>query len=205
MLSEMSELAQRIETLRKRKGWSQTQLSSLAGLADSTINDIVRRPERASRISTIQAIADALGVSAQYLLGESDAELEKSFSPYDIGDLEELVEDSKQDDSEIIDKHIEARKRPGVIVCKIVSSTCWQFRLGIGDVVYIDTTERPTSGQIIATRDKRENMDQGKIRIGYLAEPYIFRFNSEGKPIHDFAGGGNSEIIGVLTSIIRPF
>lgn len=65
-------LGDRIAKLAEEKGWSHAQLSQRAGLAKGAVNDIVNNPDRRPRDATIERIADALGVSAAYLLGETD-------------------------------------------------------------------------------------------------------------------------------------
>src|SRR4051794_34255948 len=54
---------------RKRKGWSRETLAHHSGLSWSAITQIEQRRRTDIRISTVVAIADALDMSIDYLLG----------------------------------------------------------------------------------------------------------------------------------------
>lgn len=69
-------IGQRIRQLRKAKGWSQPELARRAGLTEKTITnyETAARGVKDPPLSTVQAIADALGVTLTDLLAEPEPE-----------------------------------------------------------------------------------------------------------------------------------
>jgi transcriptional regulator with XRE-family HTH domain len=73
----MSEsLGERIRKTRLRYGMSQAELSRRIGVSLNTMNKIEAGETPDPRASRIKAIADVLGVSADYLLGREDEKSE---------------------------------------------------------------------------------------------------------------------------------
>ena len=70
-------LGERIRETRLRYGMSQAELARRIGVSTTTMNQIESGDTPDPRASRIRAIADVLGVSADYLLGREseDAEL----------------------------------------------------------------------------------------------------------------------------------
>lgn len=66
----MPVLAERIKTLRNKKGWSQADLATNAGLTQQAIDKIEKGETQRTRF--INEIALALGTSWQYLMGKTD-------------------------------------------------------------------------------------------------------------------------------------
>ena len=65
----MIDIANRITLLRKQKGWSQTELAKIIGCS----REIISKYEKESVMPSIEIakkIADAFGVSLDYLVGE---------------------------------------------------------------------------------------------------------------------------------------
>lgn len=65
----MNDIAATIATQRKAKGWSQTDLAHHSGVS----REMIGRYERARAVPSVDAakkIADAFGVSLDYLVGE---------------------------------------------------------------------------------------------------------------------------------------
>ena len=62
---------ERLKWARKRKGWTMEQLAAKIGVAKSTYANY-ELSNREPNIATIQALAKALDVSADFLLGISD-------------------------------------------------------------------------------------------------------------------------------------
>jgi transcriptional regulator with XRE-family HTH domain len=70
---ERKSLADRLEQLRKAAGLNQQELADKAGLSMSVVSQIERGKKLDPRVSTIEALADALGVSVDELLGRPPA------------------------------------------------------------------------------------------------------------------------------------
>lgn len=64
------ELRELIRKLRLRKGWSQAELAKKAGVSSGTIGTI-ESENRMPYIKTLKKIADALGVTVEYILRET--------------------------------------------------------------------------------------------------------------------------------------
>ena len=73
----MKNIAKIIADLRKQKGWSQTELATESGVS----REIIGKYERGEAVPSIEfakRIADAFGVSLDYLAGEGTlSKLEK--------------------------------------------------------------------------------------------------------------------------------
>jgi transcriptional regulator with XRE-family HTH domain len=61
----------RLVELRKAKGWTQWQLAKAAGLHIATVSE-AERGYKESKLSTLEALARALGVQVSDLLGEPE-------------------------------------------------------------------------------------------------------------------------------------
>lgn len=66
----MSDVGTRIRELRERRGWTLRELAEVTGFSYSMLGHI-ERGHREGSISTIQTIADALGVSVGILIDAS--------------------------------------------------------------------------------------------------------------------------------------
>jgi transcriptional regulator with XRE-family HTH domain len=67
-------LAERLRVARARKGWSQTVLAQRALLHSVQISKLERGVTKEITGSTLLALAQALGVTTDYLLGLSEKE-----------------------------------------------------------------------------------------------------------------------------------
>jgi transcriptional regulator with XRE-family HTH domain len=76
------ELGAQIRKIREELGLSQEQLAGRVGTAQSTISQL-EQGERNPSYKTLRSLANALGVSVSYLLGEADVE--------ELSDEEELL------------------------------------------------------------------------------------------------------------------
>jgi transcriptional regulator with XRE-family HTH domain len=67
-------IGQRVRKLREERGLSQVELGRRAGLDNQTISDLERgvRGAKEPRVSTVQALADALQVPITDLLGDPE-------------------------------------------------------------------------------------------------------------------------------------
>jgi transcriptional regulator with XRE-family HTH domain len=63
--------AQNVKRIRLAKGYSQDELGEQSGLTRNYIGNIERR-ENSPSLQSMEAVADALGVSLLELLGQSD-------------------------------------------------------------------------------------------------------------------------------------
>lgn len=71
------DVIKKIEELMKKKGWTKYRLAKNAGLPQSTIISLLSGRVKKPSTDTLTKIASALGVSASYLLGESDPVLDE--------------------------------------------------------------------------------------------------------------------------------
>lgn len=82
----------RLEKLRKEKGWSLTELAEKSDLSRDTLYSIKKgRRGIATATRTLQKIADALGTTIEYLIGEDDEEAATEAKPVIPPTLQELV------------------------------------------------------------------------------------------------------------------
>jgi transcriptional regulator with XRE-family HTH domain len=99
-------LADRITALRKQKDMSQTDLAKAAGVS----REIIGRYERGEALPSIEVakhIADAFGVSLDYLVGEGiNASFDKK-SLSRLQDIEKLDADTKEKIYFVIDNIIQ--------------------------------------------------------------------------------------------------
>jgi transcriptional regulator with XRE-family HTH domain len=69
------QFGQRILLSRRDMDWKQEELASKSGVSRSRISEIERGDATNIGIDAVYGLADALGVSVAYLLGESDSPL----------------------------------------------------------------------------------------------------------------------------------
>ncbi|MBO5925705.1 MAG: helix-turn-helix transcriptional regulator [Clostridia bacterium] len=67
------EVLERIEILRKEKGWSINYLAMESGLTQSTLNNLYSRKTE-PKISTLRAICEAFGISLSDFFKEANEE-----------------------------------------------------------------------------------------------------------------------------------
>lgn len=94
-------LGEHIASLRKKKKLAQGELGKRAG----TSGDIIGRYERNEvkpSIEVVIKIADALGVSIDYLVGKTDIEIDQS-TLQRLTEISKLPEDSKNQIFMVID------------------------------------------------------------------------------------------------------
>lgn len=73
----------RVAELRKKEGWSQSELASYVGLAQNTISQY-ENGQRNLSSRMILELSNLFGVSPGYLLGESDGPGEIRPTPHDL-------------------------------------------------------------------------------------------------------------------------
>jgi len=66
------ELSKRLVLLRQKKGWSQIDLARAAGIPQPTICRLESGDIKQPKIMTLVKIAEALGVSTDYLASEDE-------------------------------------------------------------------------------------------------------------------------------------
>ena len=98
----MKNIAKIIADLRKEKGWSQSELATESGVSREIIGKY-ERGEAAPSIEFAKRIADAFGVSLDYLAGEGvHSKLDKKTLKR-MQDIESLKEDEKKHIFAIVD------------------------------------------------------------------------------------------------------
>lgn len=98
-----------IADLRERKGWSQADLANSSEVSRVMIGKY-ERGEAVPSIDVAKKIADAFGVSLDYLVGEGiNASFDKK-AMQRLKDLEELEDSKKQTLFDLIDTYIRDAK-----------------------------------------------------------------------------------------------
>ena len=69
---DMHRFSTRVQEIRSELGWSQTTLATRAGVNLGNLNEIEHAHKRSVRADTVVALAVAMGVSSDYLLGLSE-------------------------------------------------------------------------------------------------------------------------------------
>jgi len=98
-------LAQRIKRARKEKGYSQSKLAELADVSTNTIGKLEISYTTAS-LKTVLAIANALDVDVNFLIGYSSSESEKATDLF----IENLLHDFTEKDKQFLIEIISAMK-----------------------------------------------------------------------------------------------
>jgi transcriptional regulator with XRE-family HTH domain len=105
----MKNIAKIIAELRKEKGWSQTELANESGVS----REIIGKYERGEAVPSVdfaKRIADALGVSLDYLVGEgANAKFDKKTLKR-LEDIENLKENDKSCLNTIVDAFLRDAK-----------------------------------------------------------------------------------------------
>lgn len=108
MADTLDGFAERLRTLRKQKNLSQTELGQLAGLHYTHIGRFERGASRPSG-DTLKRLADALGVSSDYLLeGASDEAAKARFEDRELLWQFQEVERLPEEDKLVIKKLLDA-------------------------------------------------------------------------------------------------
>lgn len=98
----MKNIAKIIADLRKQKGWSQTELATESGVS----REIIGKYERGEAVPSIEfakRIADAFGVSLDYLAGEGKLSKLDKKTVKRMQDIESLKDDDKNHLFAIVD------------------------------------------------------------------------------------------------------
>lgn len=101
--------AKTIAGLREKQGWSQTDLAARSGVSRVMIGKY-ERGEAVPSVEAAKRIADAFGVSLDYLVGQGlNAQLDKR-NLRRLEELEDLEEDKKKTLYDLIDTYIRDAK-----------------------------------------------------------------------------------------------
>jgi len=65
-------IAERLEKARRWRGWTQTELARRAGLHPVEVHKLLKGTKPRVQAETVRRLAEALGISADYLLGLKD-------------------------------------------------------------------------------------------------------------------------------------
>ena len=74
-MTEIS-MGERLKRLREMRGLSQNELARRAGISHPVISDLERGVREDMTVSTAKALARALGVSLEMLVGDVETELQ---------------------------------------------------------------------------------------------------------------------------------
>jgi transcriptional regulator with XRE-family HTH domain len=108
MAEVLEGFAQRLRELRKQKGLSQTHLGQLADLHYTHIGRFERGTSRPSG-DTLKRLADALGVTSDYLLdGATDAVAKARFADRELLKQFQEVERLPDEDKNVVKKLLDA-------------------------------------------------------------------------------------------------
>lgn len=108
MTETLHGFAQRLRELRKQKNLSQTGLGQLAGLHYTHIGRFERGMSRPSG-DTLKRLADALGVTSDYLLnGDADEAAKARFEDRELLKQFQEVELLPDDDKNVVKKLLDA-------------------------------------------------------------------------------------------------
>ncbi len=69
-------IGERLKQLREMRGLSQNELAKRAGVSHPVVSDLERGIREDMTVSTAKALARALGVSLEMLVGDVDSETE---------------------------------------------------------------------------------------------------------------------------------
>ena len=78
---DMQELGKRIVAAREQIGWSQRELVRVSGVGQNNLSVLEQGKKPGVRADTVVRLAEALGVSADYLLGLTDTPTSRSKRP----------------------------------------------------------------------------------------------------------------------------
>ncbi|MFT7156835.1 MAG: transcriptional regulator with XRE-family HTH domain [Parvicella sp.] len=91
----MSNIGERISQLRKRKNWSQTELSNAIKASREAIGKYERN-ESVPSVEVAKKIADIFEVSLDYLVNENETVVFDKQTVKRLQDIENLPEDDKE-------------------------------------------------------------------------------------------------------------
>lgn len=175
--------SKRIAALCESRGWTFSGLSLRSGLGKGAVGDLMADTSRAPRRATVDKLAGALGVSSEYLLGESDSdapvglrESQLSGGFYEVfvkGGINENGTDGTAFERWTLDRPVPA------------------LGIACGADVVVAPRERMSTGDLAVVRRR------GELHICYVAEPYLISLSSEGGPTH-FLNDNESDVIGSL-------
>ena len=66
-------LIERLQALMEQDGLTPAELNRRAGLSRTAVGDIISGQVRSPKLETLEALAEVLGVTVAYLIGETDA------------------------------------------------------------------------------------------------------------------------------------
>ncbi len=192
MTNSRNVFSARIAQLCEERGLTLTGLSKRAGLGKNAVGDILADTTREPRTGTVEKIARGLGVSPQYLTGESDDDSAPNLHQGQIGAGFYDIFGSNPGNSALNDKRGLPLER-------------WSLdravpALGIasGADVFVGPPEDLKTGDLALV------VRRGEIHICYIVEPYLISLSSEGAPTH-FLNDAESAVMGSLQFAGIPF
>lgn len=168
----LSPIAARIEAARQARGMSQAELSVRAGLSQSTLNDLVRHPDRSPRVTTVEQIAKVLKVPVAHILGLEVVSEPSELQEVSASDLDGRVQRAWYD--AMIETHGPVR------IFQVARPTAVSGRQGS---LIAAGSEPPKSGNLVIAA-----MEPGIFALRYFAEPYLFGPTQNGSTEHTTIG-----------------
>jgi transcriptional regulator with XRE-family HTH domain len=108
MAKQVSKLGDRIKDLRRKKNLSQSELADKAGVSYAQIGRYETKGSQPPA-NTLKKIADALGVSPDFLIyGASDEKAKAKLSDADLINQFKAIEDLDEEDRNVVKKLIDA-------------------------------------------------------------------------------------------------
>jgi len=188
MTAPTETMADRVLQLVKDKGWSHATLVERAGLGKSAVTDLVNKPEKKTRAATVQAFADALGVSTAYLLGRVEGKTRRTLLRAGFNWENSPPDLSVSKLSQGIVSMVESG--PGELEAFTLCETIAALGMVEGTTVIVDKMQHPKTGEIVLIRDL-----SGGIFPCYLFEPYLVELGAKIAPKYSIKDS-NIEIIG---------
>lgn len=169
-------LGTRLRELRIRAGLSARELSLKAGLSQSTVNDIERKPDTSPRLSSVEALAQTLGVSLAYLAeGRTDNEgppgmRESDAAPWRLpppsGQRPDLADPQRR-----LPQLLAPRGR--TLETYSLSHDMPGFGLYSGDVLVIDLKTPPEAGDLVLATVVDLSTGSGSTVLRRFLPPYL--------------------------------
>lgn len=186
---EVSEIGRRLMRAARERGWSQQQLSDRAGLGRNAVNEIINRPDRTPRRTTLTKLARALGVDPEWLIHGDP-------SPAAGGSTEKPL----------TAEEIRGADPTGALgaLADMVASTAdrwsvWRIAAPAGDpfgavrLALVDHSRTPRTGDHVVSPGRG---------LRYLVEPYLVGTTATGAMDHSLRG--DTDAGGVVVLIVTP-
>jgi transcriptional regulator with XRE-family HTH domain len=195
MPERMSRLARNIEYWREQRGMSQAALSAKAGLASSAVNDILKTPDRSPRLTTVEALAKALGISIWQLIESGETPVEGD-DPPELGITILEQEDLSGAEQALIEFANDRFGLPadGSALGIVNGVDLRPFGFCRGDYLLIVPNHQST-GELAAVKVNKPRQPP-LVTVRYCAPPWLIRIGPSGKPAHEYVEAPGVKVLG---------